>query len=303
MKVVFAGAGAVGCHYGSRLQQAGNEVLFLARGKHLIALQQHGLLHESEGEVQRLNVQAKGDPAVVCDVDVVIFSCKMTSLKKMIQSMKDKVSPDSLLITMQNGVEAPEWVASAFPENAIAAATAFIGARLEGPGHVIHSAAGGVRLGLWQAGAGSKYLPVLVKQFKAGGVSARIDGDPEAMLWRKLLWNTGFNAITAITRRFASQICEFEETLLIVSTAMQETITVAQAEGIAIGEADIVAHIDVTRGMGPVKTSMWQDVEAGHRSEVDYLNGLVVSRGEKHGITTPVNRMLVSLMHAIEVQP
>ncbi|ATX80516.1 ketopantoate reductase [Mariprofundus aestuarium] len=302
MKVVFAGAGAVGCHYGSRLQQAGDEVLFLARGKHLSAMQQHGLLHESEGEVLCLTVQATDDPAVVCDADVVIFSCKMTSLRKMIQSMDGKVSPDSLLITMQNGVEAPEWVASAFPEHAVAAATAFIGARLEGSGHVVHSAAGGVRLGLWQVGAGSKHLRALVEQFNAGGVPARMDGDPAAMLWRKLLWNTGFNAITAITRRFASQMCEFDETLAIVSDAMQETVAVAQAEGIAIGESDIYSHIDVTRRMGPVKTSMWQDIEAGHRTEVDYLNGLVVSRGEKHGIGTPVNRMLVSLVHAIEVQ-
>lgn len=171
---------------------------------------------------------------------------------------------------------------------------------LQGPGHVIHSAAGGIRLGVWQSGAGARLLSELVTQLIAGGVPARLEADPATMLWRKLLWNTGFNAITAINRCFANQICEYPETLIIARAAMQETVSVAQAEGIKLGEDDVQGHIDVTLSMGPVKTSMWQDIEAGHQTEVEYLNGLVVRLGELHGIATPVNRMLVAQMHATE---
>lgn len=290
----------MGCHYGSKLQQAGNSVLFLARGAHLNALQQQGLLHESAGNPLRLKVEAGSDIASVVDAEILIFSCKMTSLQAMILSMKGNVGANALLVTLQNGVEAAGWLAAAFPDHAIAAGTAFIGARLEAPGHVIHSAAGGIRLGLWQSGAGERLLPELIAQFKEAGVPVRPEADPALMLWRKLLWNTGFNAITAINRRFAGQICEQPETLSIVRAAMQETVAVAQAEGIRLGEDDIQGHIDVTLSMEPAKTSMWQDIEAGHTTEVEYLNGLVVRLGALHGIATPVNRMLVAQVHASE---
>ncbi len=300
MKVLFAGAGAIGSHYGSRLQQAGNHITYFTRGAHLHALQQHGLLHESEGKTCCIDVNSTDNLDGFDNVDVVVFSCKMTGLRALIDRVCKAVKPGMLLVTLQNGVEAPEWVAELFPNNAIAAGTAFIGARLEKPGHVIHSAAGGVRAGLWQADAGERWLPELIEQLKVGGVAARIDSDPTAMLWRKLLWNTGFNAMTAITRRYAKQMCESDETLEMVHQAMAETVAVAQAEGVAIGEADIRSHIDVTLAMGPVKTSMWQDIEAGHQTEVDYLNGVVVRKGEACGVATPVNRMLVALIHAIE---
>lgn len=302
MKIVFAGAGAVGCHYGSRLQQAGNRVVYLARGAHLAALEQRGLLHESEGKSTRLEVEASGDPAVVAAADVVLFSCKMIGLRRLIESVKSHLDAHALLVTLQNGIEAPGWVAAAFPEHAVAAGTAFIGVRLEGPGRVVHTAAGGMRLGLWQSGRGEQHLATLVGQLNDGGVPAHIDADPVSMLWRKLLWNTGFNAITAITRRYAREMCDSEETLALVRSAMQETVAVARAEGVDLSEADINSHIDVTRNMGPVKTSMWQDIEAGHPSEVDYLNGVVVRRGEALGVATPANRMLMGLVHTIEGQ-
>ncbi|ATX81189.1 ketopantoate reductase [Mariprofundus ferrinatatus] len=300
MRVVFAGSGAVGSHYGSRMQQAGNEIIYLARGAHLEALQKYGLLHESEGRRLSLKVHAGCAPDLAAGADVVVFSSKMTGLEDLIETVKGSITPDSLLVTLQNGIEAPDWVAKAFPDNAVAAGSAFIGARLEAPGHVIHSAAGGIRLGLWQCGAGEHQLCGLVEQLQAGHVPARIDDDPAAMLWRKLLWNTGFNAITAISRRFAREMCESEELLAIVQAAMRETVAVALAEGIDIGEQDILRHIDATLMMGPVKTSMWQDIEAGHLTEVDYLNGVVVRRGAGHDIATPVNRMLTALVHAVE---
>lgn len=290
----------MGCHYGSRLQQAGNQITLLARGEHLNVLQSQGLKHESEGLTQQLAVNATDRLSASDEMDVVIFSSKMTTLSVMIAQLKPQIRSETLLVTLQNGVEAPLWLAKHFPENPIAAGTAFIGARLEQPGYVVHSAAGGIRLGLWQEGAGQASLAVLTEQLKAAGVPARVDKNPAEMLWRKLLWNNGFNAITAVTRRYASEMCEPQERLAIVLDAMRETVAVAKAEGIAIGEEDIQAHIEVTRRMGPVKTSMWQDIEAGHKTEVDYLNGAVITRAARHGIATPVNQLLTTLIHAIE---
>jgi len=300
MLIGFAGAGAIGCHYGSKLQQAGFDIMLLARGKHLSALHATGLQHQSEGITQTITINATDNIEALKHCQIIIISCKMTSLESMLASLKAVVQPTSMLVSLQNGVEAPDRIAAAFPHNSIVAGTAFIGARLEQPGHVIHSAAGGIRLGLWQQGSVDHLLPWLIEAFQKAAVAARIDADPASMLWRKLLWNCGFNALTAITRRYASAMAEHADTRLIVEQAMQETITLAQTRGISIGQKDINKHIEITLAMGPVKTSMWQDIEAGNPTEVDYINGYVARQTEHIHGAAPTNRLLTSLIHAIE---
>ena len=300
MKIAFAGAGAIGCHYGSKLQQAGFDVLLLTRGKHLQVLQQHGLKHDSGDKTLTLAVTATDEVNRLQDCQIVIMCCKMTGLAAMLEDIQTSIHADTLLLSLQNGVEAPERIGTSFPNHAIAAGTAFIGAYLAQPGHVIHSAAGGIRMGLWQQGSGEHYLPALVEAFQAASVPARIEADPTAMLWRKLLWNCGFNAITAITRRYARDIAANDNTLRIVQQAMQETISLAQAHDIAIEKSDIAKHIEITLAMGEVKTSMWQDIEAGHHTEVDYINGYVATQAERLHLPATVNRSLTNLIHAIE---
>ena len=300
MRIAFAGAGAVGCHYGSKLVQAGFDVILLARGRHLTEMQSAGLRHESEGECKQIKVKTVSDAGQLNSCQVVVLSCKMTSLNDMLDLIQHHVSPSALLLTLQNGVEAPDMVAQVFPDHAIAAGSAFIGVRLEQPGHVIHSAAGGVRMGLWQQGRGEQYLLPLIRAFQHAEVPIRQDENPEAMLWRKLLWNCGFNAITAITRRYARDIAANTETLAIVRQAMEETVKIAKVCDIAIGEQDILKHIEVTLDMGSVKTSMWQDIEAGRKTEMEYINGYVVRKADELKAPAPVNRLLMGLIKAIE---
>ncbi len=300
MKIGVAGAGAVGCHYGSLLQQAGYDVLLLARGAHLEALKRHGLMHESNGISRQVSVSATDSVSEFSACDVILISCKMTGLADMLEALRPAIRRQSMLLTLQNGVEAPALVADAFPEHAVAAGTAFIGARIEVPGHVIHSAAGGVRLASWQPGPGDVYADRLVDALDKAGVPVRMETDARLMLWRKLLWNIGFNAITAITRRYAKDVAAEADTLSIVRASMQEAIDLAQAQGVALTEDDMDKHIRITLEMGPVKTSMWQDIEAGRLTEVDDINGYVVRKGRALSVDTPVNRMLTVLLHAIE---
>ena len=300
MRIGVAGAGAVGCHYGSLLQQSGHEVRYLARGEHLAALRRDGLLHVSQGVETRLAVRADDDVAWLSDAEVVLLAGKMTDFDPLLHSLAAHVSAGALLLTLQNGVAAPDKVQQAFPRHAIAAGTAFIGARIERPGVVVHSAAGGIRMGHWQAGPGEKYFQPMLAALHQAGVPVREEMDPRLMLWRKLLWNVGFNPITAITRRFARDMAADAATLSLVRGAMQEAVAVAQAAGVGLNDEDIAKHVQVTLEMGPVKTSMWQDIERGRPTEIDFLNGFVVHKGLQLGVATPVNDMLTVLVHAIE---
>ncbi|MDQ6960387.1 MAG: 2-dehydropantoate 2-reductase [Mariprofundaceae bacterium] len=300
MRIGIAGAGAVGCHYGSLFQRAGYDVRFLTRGAHLEAMRDTGLRHVSGGKQHTQRVYAGDHPSILEECGIVILTCKMTDLDIMLKCAAPYLGGESLLVTLQNGVEAPDMLSAAFPTHAIVAGTAFIGARIEKPGTVIHSAAGGVRLGLWQHGKGEGPLRLLIQSFAKAGVPIREETDARLMLWRKLLWNCGFNAITAITHRFARDMAADRETLAIVREAMEETVAIARAEHIGMSEEDINKHIRITLEMGPVKTSMWQDMERGKCTEVNYINGFVARKANAMGLDAPANRMLTTLVHALE---
>lgn len=302
MKVGVAGAGAVGCHYGSMLQRAGVDVVYLARGEHLAALQVEGLTHVSNGKTERLQVTASDDANVLASCDAVLISCKTTGLTAMCEQIAPVIEPATVLMTMQNGVAAPDIVAGYFPDNPLLAASAFIGARIERPGVMLHSAAGHLRLGVWgNSGERSEaVMRELIAAWQRSGVDAREVADMRAMLWNKMLWNCGFNAITALTRRYAKNIAADADSLRWVRSAMEETAAVAEGLGVTLPADAAEQHIEHTLNTGEVKTSMWQDMEHGHPTEIEAMNGHVAELGRELGIATPVNDLLASLIRAAE---
>ncbi len=297
-RIGVAGAGAVGGHYGLMLQQAGMKVRFLARGAHLQAMQAAGLRHVApDGVLRCMPVQCSDNPALLRDCHVILLACKTTQLPTMLASLATHAA-SAALISMQNGVDAPAQIARVFPTSVVIAASAFIGARVEPAGTIIHSAAGHIRLAPWQ-GNSAKVLQVLTKVWQQAGTGARILPDARRMLWHKMLWNCGFNAITALTRRYAREIAADASCRAHVEAAMQEALAVAQAEGVTLEQADIASHIALTLKAGEVKTSMWQDVLHGRETEIEAMNGRIVALAQQYGIAVPVNRMLSDLIRAL----
>lgn len=302
MKVGIAGAGAVGCHYGSFLQQAGLVVVYLARGKHLVSLQTDGLVHLSSGEESLLKVDASDDLSILSDCDVILLTCKTTVLAELCEQLKLVIGEQTVLVTVQNGVAAPDQVAAFFPNHPLLAASAFIGVRVEKPGVVIHSAAGHIRLGVWQNESERLFTVMgdLIAAWQSSGVDAEQVTDMKSMLWHKMLWNCGFNAITALTRCYAKDLAVDEDSLRWVRAAMQEVIEVAKAESANLADDAIEQHVSLTMKAGPVKTSMWQDMEHGRPTEIEAMNGFIGKRAEALGLNAPVNDMLASLIRASE---
>lgn len=302
MKVGIAGAGAVGCHYGSFLQQAGLDVVYLARGEHLDSLQAYGLIHLTNGEESVLKVNASDDLSILSDCDVILLTCKTTVLSELCEQLKPVIEEQTVLVTVQNGVAAPDQVALFFPDHPLLAASAFIGVRIEKPGVIIHSAAGYIRVGVWQNGGEhlSTMLADLIAAWQKSGADAEEVADMRSMLWHKMLWNCGFNAMTALTRCYAKDLAVDEDSLRWVRAAMQEVIEVAGAESVQLPEDAIEQHLNLTIKAGPVKTSMWQDMEHGRPTEIEAMNGFIAKRAGELGIQTPVNDMLASLIRASE---
>jgi 2-dehydropantoate 2-reductase len=303
MKVAIAGAGAIGCHYGGLLQHAGCNVVFLARGAHLKAMQTAGLKHESLDWQRNLSVQADDDPTIIKDANVILITCKTTGLEGMCEQLVNVVASNTLLVTLQNGVQAPDIVAKWFPDHGIVAGSAFIGVRIEMPGYIVHSAAGHVRLGLWQhsSSKGTETgLERLLMCFQQAGVDARQVADARQLLWNKMLWNCGFNAITALTCRYARDIANEASTAEIALAAMQETVVLASVSGITLPINAAEKQLAITKKLGLVKTSMWQDIEQARLTEIDDMNGYIADVAAKLGYKVPVNHMLATLVRALD---
>ena len=302
MKIAIAGAGAVGCHYGGMLKAAGFDVAFLARGAQLEALRRSGLRHTSLEWERCLELMVSDNPSVVESCDVVLFTCKTTGLVAMCRQLSGHVAEGALLATLQNGVEAPDIVAGHFSGHDIVAGSAFIGARIESPGHVIHSAAGHLRLGLWrdERGDAAARLEELLALFCQAGVDAKAVKDVRQLLWNKMIWNCGFNAITALTRRYARDIAGEAETGELALAAMHETAAVARALGVNLLEDAAERQLEITKSVGQVKTSMWQDIEQSRPTEIEAMNGYVAATAGRLGMEAPVNRLLTTLVRALE---
>jgi len=299
MKIGVAGAGAVGCHYASKLSQAGIPVALLARGAHLKALQAHGLRHESMGKETVVLMPASSEASILADCDVVLIGAKNTVLPEILAQIAPHLASGALVVTLQNGVRAPDVARKALPGHPVAAGSAFIGVRIEHPGHIIHSAAGHIRFAPWSPDATAP-LAALVEAFERAGVDAAIEPDARTMLWTKMLWNCGFNAITALTRRYARDIAADADIARWVEAAMLEAVAVARAERVALADNVVERILRSSRSAGEVKTSMWQDIEHGHPTEIADMNGQVAELAEHHGLAAPVNALLASLIRAAE---
>jgi len=299
LHIGIAGAGAVGCYYGLALQQAGCKVSFLARGAHLQAMQRQGLQLVSQAETHTYIVQASDNPGCLNDCDVIVLACKTTQLKAMCTQLLPVVNEHACLLTLQNGVQAAEQVAAYFPQHCVLAGSAFIGVRIEKPAYVIHSAAGHIRLGAWQ-GEAMKVLQSLISAWLRAGVDAQLEVDMRHMLWQKMLWNCGFNAITALTRRYARDVALHDGMAVWVRAAMLEVVEVAMAMGIKLDAMMVDKHLQLTCEAGEVKSSMWQDISSRKATENAAMNGYIAEQGKLLGIAVPVNSMLANMMDLAE---
>ena len=274
-------------------------MVFLARGQHLRAMQNKGLLLESAGKQAVFAVHASDDVQQLENCDVILLCCKTTQLDAMCQALSAVVKADAVWLTLQNGVQAVDQVHAYFPEHTVLAGSAFIGVRIEQAGYVIHSAAGHIRLGNGY-GNGDDVLYALHAAWQQIGVDAQIEADMRSMLWKKMLWNCGFNAITALTRRYARDVAADVAMAAWVRAAMLEVMAVAKVVGVEIDRQVMEQHMHLTMQAGPVKTSMWQDISHQKQTEIAAMNGYIAAQGEKHGIDVPVNRMLADMISVAE---
>ena len=292
MKIAVMGAGAIGGYFGGRLAKAGFDVSFIARGAHLDVIRKNGLKVLSPlGDFTIHPATVTDDPAEVGPVDVILFMVKNYDTLRAAEQIRPLVGPDTAIIPFQNGVEARAMLSNVLGARHVLGGVAFIPASIQEPGVIKHNA----ELAKLVFGEFDKQITPRAVAFldalEKAGVTGEISTDISMVLWSKLMFLTSMSAINCITRQPVGLVQSDGETIALYMDAMREVAAVAAAHGVSLGEEAIANNMALAKSFPPNnKTSMFQDLEAGRRLEIDYLSGAVVRLGREKSIETPIHR-------------
>jgi 2-dehydropantoate 2-reductase len=294
LKVAVMGAGAVGCYYGGMLARAAHEVILIARPQHVDAIGRNGLRMETKTFDEQVRLAASADPSAVRGADLVLFCVKSTDTESAGAQIRPHLSRGALVLTLQNGVDNADRLRAVLPAHQVAAAVVYVATEMAGPGHVRHHGRGELVIEPSDAGA------AVAQALTAAGVPTEVSDNVRGALWMKLIINCAYNAISAIAQRPYGQNVQGEGIQDVMRDVVDECAAVARAEGVQLpGDVDAAVR-RIVDTMPTQSSSTAQDLARGKRTEIDYLNGLVVRRGKALGIATPANRVLWASVKLLE---
>jgi 2-dehydropantoate 2-reductase len=303
MRIAVMGSGGLGGLYGGRLAHAGFDVTLIARGAHLAAMNDQGLLLESEarGNVHLPRVHATDDPATVGTVDYVLISVKLWDTEGAVTAIRPMVGPQTAVISLQNGVIKDDILRGAFGEDAVIGAVAYVATNLARPGVIRQT--GPMQRFLFGEydGRRSDRAERLLDALLQAGIQAEISDDIRRTIWEKYVFLVGLSGTTATMRSTIGPIRANVRSRGFLHELFKETVAVGRAHGVRLPENyadERLAFIDTVPST--MTSSMHHDLEKGNKLEVAWLSGGVVELGRAVQVPTPMNRAVwdVLALHA-----
>ena len=294
------GSGAVGGYYGAKLARAGHRVTFLARGAHLAAMREHGLEIRSPLGDFTVAAEATDDPASVGPADVVFFAVKAYDNPSALPMLRPLVGEQTLVLTLQNGVDSSDDVAQVVGERVVLGGAAYIATGVSRPGLIEQT--GAHRKIVFGEVFGSRArvsarVVALGRLLESADIEIETVADARVRLWEKLIYLCPFAAFTGAARLPIGGLWSDPATRDCFMAAVAEVEAVARAEGVAVGETvtqEIREYMDSLPGA--TRSSMLIDLSQGKRIEVEALQGTVVRRGQAVGVPTPILAALYAVL-------
>ena len=308
MRFAVVGAGAVGAYLGAKLALSGEEVVLVARGPHLQAMQAHGVrVRSGEGDFEA-HPTTTGNLESVGPVDFLFLTVKAHSLPAVVPKLAALLGPDTAVVSAQNGI--PWWyfqrhggpwegthletvdpgrnISSAIPPKRIIGCVVYPSTVLVEPGVIEHIE--GDRFGIGELDGSTtdrcrELSRALTRSGLRGPIRSRIRHD----IWVKLLGNVAFNPISALTRATLYEMTTHAEVRDLARAMMEEADAVARGLGVET-PVSIEQRMAGAQKVGHHKTSMLQDLESGRPMELESIVGAVVELGDKVGIPMPNTR-------------
>jgi len=289
------GTGGVGGYFGGRLAQAGERVVFVARGAHLAALRERGLRVESvAGDFAVSPVEATDDPASAGTVDAVLVCVKAWQVPEAARALRPMLRDDSFAVPLQNGVAAADELAAAVGAARVVGGLCRIVSFVAGPGHIRHAGAvPRVELGERDRRPSPRVTALRAAFERCAGVSVGTPADIEVALWEKFLFIAPFSAVAAVARMPAGVVRSTPETRHLLEQATAEALEVARRKGIALADDAVARTLAYVDGLPEDATaSMQRDILEGRPSELEAQTGTIVRLGRERGVPVPANEFL-----------
>ena len=289
MKIAVMGAGAVGCYYGALLARTGHAVTLIGRAHHVEAIQHDGLLLETMTFSERIAVAASTRAEAARDAQIVLFCVKSTDTYAAAAELAPYLDASAIVLSLQNGVDNAERLSRQLAQEIVPVAV-YVASEMAGPGHVRHRGRGELVIG------DTRRIDILCSLFEQAGIPIRVSPRIADELWAKLIVNCVYNALSGITRLPYGILMQEPGVPETMDAILSECLAIAKADGIAIPDGIRDAVFDIAHTAPNQISSTAQDLIRGRRTEIDHLNGYVVARGLAHGIPTPLNQLLQTLV-------
>jgi 2-dehydropantoate 2-reductase len=308
VRIVIAGAGAIGGYIGARLTKAGADVVLFARGPHLRAMKERGLrVTSAEGDFE-VRPQVTDNLADIQNAEVVFLGVKAHGLTTLAPQLRILFDDDTVVVSTQNGI--PWWyfqglggeldglrlervdpggiIASAIEHRRVVGSLAYFATEVVEPGVIRH--AEGDRISFGEPdGSRSERTKKIAEALRQAGFRCPITTRIRHEIWVKLLGNVAFNPISALTGGTLEELARHPDTSRLVREVMTETEAVVRKLGIEL-PITIDQRIAGAEQVGAHKTSMLQDLEAGRPMELEAVVGAVIELGERLGVAMPATQ-------------
>lgn len=301
MKIVLVGPGAMGCLFAGFLSKIKEDVWLLDKNKERAEkINEQGIIVEGVSGNHQLKVKATADAGGIGQSDLVIICVKSYDTKEAVTSCKPLIGENTLVLTLQNGIGNIEIIGEVLGADKVIGGVTNEGATLLNTGRIRHAGKGETVIGRIDG-----KIPVQMRSireiFNKAGFETRISRDIKGLLWSKLIINVGINALTAITGLNNGRLVEFEGTRKILREAVTEATRIAKRKRVKLIYDDPLAKVEaVCEATNTNVSSMLQDVLRKKRTEIDFINGVIVRQAQELGIPSPVNSILVDLVKTIE---
>jgi 2-dehydropantoate 2-reductase len=299
MRVAVVGAGGIGGLYGGVLARAGHDVRFLARNEHLRAIQANGLRVES-AQFGTFTVAARASASAADlgtgEADLVLFAVKTFDLEAATAPARELLAPGGSLLTLQNGVDAPDRLAEVIgPERVLIGTTGLETTILE-PGVIGHlSSHHYVFVGSLH-GPPTQRVRQVVSTLTEAGINAKAAEDGHRALWEKAYVLLPMATITSVAQAPIGAIRDLPETRALIEALLDEVLAVASAYGYGLPEARERAATIIYSWDHDGKASMARDFERGNRTELEALTGTLVRMAAAKDIDVPVSKTAYALL-------
>jgi 2-dehydropantoate 2-reductase len=297
MKIAVMGAGGVGGYFGARLAQAGHEVAFVARGKHLEAIKAKGLTLKSPVGDANVKVKASDKPAELGDAEVVLFAVKLWDTESAAEAIRPLVAKGGVVIPFQNGVESIERIAKVLGPERVMGGAAYIAGRIGEPGVIVQTGSmARLRFGPVLP-AQQKTAQALLAACKDAKIDSELSDDVVMVLWEKLVLLVAVSATTTVTRSNLGTVRADADLRWMLESCMRETWALGRQKGVKLADDFVAQTLKFVEGLpAEMRASMAADLEAHGKLEAPWLSGAVARMSAETGLEAPVNRIVYAAL-------